>query len=233
MNVFPILLLIVIVSIIFIFVFILKKNDASFYPKQQMAATGEEWMNIVSLINDDLKALREKWYKSMVDYLSKNKEIINPKNVNIVNERIGGKAEFAIKAYQLLTVIDMIAEHIYIPKSQGRNFADLLFEKVCGNQIEYVLEFFKTYSNKVGGEQLASYVFDVAEYMTNSEEGKLLGLYMAPSTAKYDWAVKASVANAFGDADVYSKAMDRMTSVDQEISNRYHVEAWNAEMDRP
>lgn len=231
MNILSILLLIIILVVILFFVFILKRNDTSFYPRQQKKASIEDWPNIVSLINDDLKALREKWYKSMVDYLSSHKELTSQKNIKIVNGKIGGKAEFAIKADQLLTVVSTIAEHAYVPKDQGRGFADLLFEKVCGNQIEYVLELFKTYSNKTGGEQLASYVFDVAEYMTNSEEGKLLGIYMAPSTPKYAWAIKASVANAFGDVDAYRKAIDRMTSVDLELSNKFHVDTQNEEMD--
>jgi hypothetical protein len=113
----------------------------------------ENWIRISSNISKDLENFRNNWFNICVDFLKDAKDkiendetlIINKlgdtSKIEIINDVIDGEAELSIKAYQLYLASGFLAQHEYISKSEGRDFADLLYAQVCGTQIDKCLKF--------------------------------------------------------------------------------------------
>lgn len=104
----------------------------------------EHWSTISLNISKGLEDIRKTWFDSCVKVLqeSSSKKGKDSLAIEIVNIHLGGGADLAIKAYQLYLVSGFLAQHAYIPPSEGKDFADILYAQVCGTQIEECLAFF-------------------------------------------------------------------------------------------
>lgn len=87
-----------------------------------------------------------------------------------LNSTMGGVADLALRAYQLIQSTRLISAQKYIPPSDGQDFADLLWAQVCGTHMDDVFELVDRYHEKPADEA-ERFSFDVARYITCDDDG--------------------------------------------------------------
>ncbi len=151
------------------------------------------WGEIVNNITVGLEHVRQRWFKMCVEGLQQVSSEESP--ITIKKQNIGGNGLRAVKAYQLFLVSYFLAQHRYIPPSQGRDFADLIFAQVCGSDLEGCLQYFARYEGADGGMGLFRFTSDFAVYITETEaplmEAMALGA-TAPTLAHLSHMVLAA-----------------------------------------
>ena len=152
-----------------------------------------EWSAISLSIAKELEKFRSLWFDSCVrtlDRAADKESFYKP----VVISQLGGKADIAIKAYQLYGVSDFLGGHGYIPASDGQDFADLLCGQVCGTQPEQVLDYFFTLHTLYESDpskEMDMFASDVAKYITGTEAG---GAFVETALIKVH--VKQAIARA-------------------------------------
>ena len=150
----------------------------------------EEWSEIALNISKNADQIAHRWFKEAVEKLEDN-------SLEVKNKKLGGEGDLAIKAYSLFISANFIASNEYIARSDGKDFADILFAYVCGNQIEEVLEFFERYYDADGGELIARFSGDVSSYILE-EKLAFAVLFVGPTTIKLGLMINFSIAHYFG-----------------------------------
>jgi hypothetical protein len=140
-----------------------------------------EWGEIVNNITLGLMQVREDWFETCVETL----EDASTDERTIVIQRLtlDGDGLRAANAYQLFLVSSFLAGHRYIPPSQGRDFADLLFAQVCGSDLTDTMEFFVRYQRAPDrGNGLFRFASDIAEHITGNKTPLMEGMAVGAST---------------------------------------------------
>jgi hypothetical protein len=168
--------------------------------------SNREYWSAVSLnIAKRLEDVRKIWFDSCVKILQESAEK-DSLNIDLVHIHLGGKADSAIKAYQLYLVSCFLSQHTYISPSGSKDFGDILYAQVCGTQMEEVLSFFSRYHEVRNSlTQLFHFCSDVAKYITDSKapipEGTII-VSTIPSFIAFNHIV---VASCFGDEKTVKK----------------------------
>ena len=151
----------------------------------------DKWSEIALNISKSADDVAHLWFKEAVQKLKDN-------SLEIKNNELVGEGELAIKAYLLFLSANFIASNEYIARSDGKDFADILFAYICGNQIEEVLEFFGRYVDADGGELIARFSGDVSSHILE-EKSAFAVLFLGPSTIKLGLMIDVYIAKYFGD----------------------------------
>lgn len=171
----------------------------------------ELWAVISFNLSARLEALRREYFEQCVKVIQEYSKEKDEPEMKIVNRELGGKADLAIKAYQLYLTSLFLAHHGYIPKSQGKDFADILYAQVCGTQLVDCLSYFSRYHGAKGGDQLRYFSNDVASYITGNDRPLWEGLLIGPSVIPFTQLVHLTVAEAFGDNKTAEKVSRELT----------------------
>jgi hypothetical protein len=160
----------------------------------------EEWGAISLRIARSLKELRERWFPVCVNGLRESK-------FKVRRASLSGEADRATRAFQLYLVANYLSQHAYIPTSEGRDFADILFAQVCGTELEECLVPFSRYAEVQTdrGAVLFRFSADIARYITGNDTPLPEAMAVAETTPTFGILTHMIVADAFGDMDTVSE----------------------------
>ena len=174
----------------------------------------ENWYAIAQDIAIRMEGVREDWFAACVKNLQdmSHGEDVDSYEIEVKNVHIGGEAELAAKAYQLLLASDCLALHEYIPPREGPDFANILWSLVCGVQLEKCLPYISRYNevwNDGTGKQISRFNIDVASYITDHENPLYEAMCIGPIHLAFYLANHEVVATAFGDVKTVKELRER------------------------
>ena len=163
----------------------------------------ENWYAIALDIAIGMEEVRDYWFAACVKSLQDmpRGEDVDSCEIKVKNVHLGGEAELAAKAYQLRLASDCLAIHEYIPPRDGSDFVNILYNQVCGAQLEKCLPYVSRY-NEVwyDGKRIFRFNIDVASYITDHENPLAEAMYIGSILdLPFALANHEVVATAFGD----------------------------------
>ena len=129
----------------------------------------EEWGVITTAITKNLQEDRTLFFTAYADLCFKRPP--DAEQPPIPNTTLAGSADLSIRAFQLVTVTYTIAENRYVPPSQGKDFADILYAQVCGAQIYDVMKYVRKYDEAVSDRtkmMIALFSLDLIDYIVGT-----------------------------------------------------------------
>jgi len=182
----------------------------------------EDWGVISLRIAKGLEEVRKKWFETLVGIfreMSKKGAWKDPP-ITVKRTNLAGDATHALKAYQLYLVSAFLAKHGYIPPSQGRDFADLLFAQVCGTELEQCLAFFNRYheAHEDPGRQLFRFASDISRYITGNDTSFYESMLVDPTIPVFAWLTHMVVADAFGDQVTVAQLQTKLSEFRAKLS---------------
>ena len=141
-----------------------ERNDTDTAP-EQFGVTA-------NTISTGLERVRESWFAKCVKAMEGNPDC------TVRNRKLGGNADLAIKAFQLLKTVTVIADNQYVSRSDGPFFSDVVFAQVCGNDLERVMAFFNSYVNALNDttSQITRFSVDVVAYISGKDSPDLTSM---------------------------------------------------------
>jgi len=161
-----------------------------------------QWLRICTNIAVALERDREAWFANCLRMLAELKRNAAFSIESEAKSTLGGEADVALRAYQLIQAMRLMSIRKYVPPSEGQDFADLLFAQVCGTELSEVLEVAERYRNRQK-EEATLFGLDVAGYILGGKypAALLLSLEIMPLTQQLTAHTAMIVAAAFGDDD--------------------------------
>ncbi len=161
----------------------------------------KNWRAISLNISKGLDEMRKIWFDSCVEKIQSNLSNKDSPNIEEINTHLEGEAELAIKAYQLYIVSGFLAQHLYIPPSEGKDFADILYAQVCGTKIKEILAFLSSYDEVHGEVEQQTFRFcsDVAKHIMGDKGALAASILIVPSIPSFIAINQYVVAECFGD----------------------------------
>ena len=170
-------------------------------------ASREEWISITTVLAKDLEILGDNSFQRfvrMVEDLSTNDSFKEKEpGFSVVHRTLGGEADLAIKAYELMSVSTALQRYHYIPKSKGTDFSTLLWSQVCGTKLKEVIkqagvyyDFVKTDEDKLPGRV----GLDITTYISGGNKAVVIIVpLLTAEVLTLGGLVQACVAAEFGD----------------------------------
>jgi len=157
-----------------------------------------------------LKYPRKVWFSAQVRAIQELREkhvknLTSPKK--IAKSKLGGEAEIAIKAFQILCVGNFIRSQKYLGSARIDEFIDILCKRVCGNKKDDCILYIENLLEKRKESEIryARFSGEIAEYIMNDED-VLIERELIRNTVDHlrimNWNV---VANFFKDNDTLRK----------------------------
>jgi len=128
-----------------------------------------QWLTISTRIARRFEESRIELFEDCIKHLEQLNTYDSEKQIPLVNKSLSGEAELYLKAFQLMIAVFFLTRRSYIAKSQGQDFADLLFSQVCGTQIAKVDALARELSRKETQMQVPRIASVVARHITNHE----------------------------------------------------------------
>lgn len=168
------------------------------------------WPTLASCISKGLEDYRDIWFSQCIETFQA-RAAIDP-NIKIINTQLEGKAESAIKAYQIFFVTCFLVEHAYIPPSKDKDFADILYAQICGTKLPECMMLFKRYYEveNDGPEQLRRFSSDVAEHITGKENVYDAALSVNVHFADFVGFNHIVLASCFGDRKTVKNVEEKL-----------------------
>ncbi len=121
-----------------------------------------------------------------------------------VHRIIGGKAEIAIKAYELSALSGLLDAMKYIQRPQGHDFCDLVFGQVCGSALSDILGRIRIEDGLTKDARAARFSGDITRFILNMEMDNLgcilIATVIVPALEPmFQCHIGMTVAQAFGD----------------------------------
>ena len=145
-----------------------RANTDAVEEKRICLRTRSEWPLICTKIAKGFEDERQSFFSGSIKIIEEARTWEDPIDIPIVNRRLGGVAELALKAYQLGIASSVVARNAYIPSAEGREFANLLYAQVCGTAIHEVLHFLQSYDEVAKDQHVrdARLAGDIGHYIT-------------------------------------------------------------------
>ena len=175
----------------------------------------ENWRAIAQNIATGMEEVRKDWFATCVKILQDrppDEDAILTRS-EVKNMHLGGKAELAAKAYQLCLASDCLALHEYVSPREGQDFADILYNQVCGKHFKKCLPYLSRY-NEVwrDGKRHFRFSIDVASHITDYESPVSEARDIAKTHLTFAFANHIVVASAFGDVKTVKELQEKMKS---------------------
>ena len=154
-----------------------------------------------------LERVRELWFAECVEVMEGNPDCA------VVNRNLGGNADLAIKALQLLNTVTIIADKQYVSRSNGPFFSDILFAEVCGTGLERVMPFFNRYVSILNDKsaQLMRFSIDIVAYILGNDNPDMHDIVhippLYPAFVRCTWQM---TAYGFGDPDIVKYCQEKL-----------------------
>lgn len=179
--------------------------------------TRDKWGQISLDIAKGLEVARDIWFGVCIEGLTSASEEHSDRDykIKIVEDKLFGNGLQAVKAYQLYLVSIFIAQHTYIKRHEGKDFADLLYAQVCGLDLEECLYYFGRYHEmaKDGGTQLIRFNNDVAKHITGNPAPVIESMMIGAIFPLFVLPVQMVVAEAFGDLKTVAALDEKLSSL--------------------
>lgn len=188
-----------------------------------------QWSAMCLNIGDGLASLRSAFFKDVFESfvaIQKHKEFEG--DIEIKNKNLGGKAELALKAYQVRQVIAILQAKQYIrPDSY---YFDILLGYVCGTDTKGCLIFFERYSEVIDNKatMMLRFCGDIVSYIIGVHHAEAeIAVLRLNSLVEFSFYSEAVVATAFNDHieanKIIKEAKDLLKKIekDREKNNSY------------
>ena len=161
-----------------------------------------QWLRLCTDIATALERDREAWFANCLRMVAEVKRKGLPIEFEVTNSTLGGEADLALRAYQLIQAMRLMSVRKYVPPSEGQDFADLLFAQVCGTRLYEVLEVAERY-RKRQKEEASLFALDVAGHILGGDSVAALGLSLEIMmlTPQLTAHTAIMIAATFGDDD--------------------------------
>lgn len=158
----------------------------------------EEWSEISLIIAQGLEQVRNQWFNQWFPSRWWKRTTLS------------GEAAHATKAWQLYLVSNFLAHHRYIPPSEGRDFADLLYAQVCGTELPECLSFLARYDE--GSTQFGRFILDISRYISPQDAPAAKLLLVASTIPRFTDLIHLVVVAAFGDSKSVSQLQAKLSA---------------------
>ncbi len=176
----------------------------------------EEWSELSLMIAQGLEQARTQWFQTLIDFFcgTTKDRIIEELQITVKHTTLSGEAAHATKAWQLYLVSNFLAHHRYIPPSEGRDFADLLYAQVCGTELSNCLSFLARYDEVTGDRstQLGRFGLDISRYITGQDAPLMESLLVASTLPQFTVVIHLVVAAAFADSKTVSELQAKLSA---------------------
>jgi hypothetical protein len=169
------------------------------------------WPQAVGKMVGPLADARSVWFDGLIlafDRESRSGGVPKPLGLSLE-----GDGEAALIGFQLYLVLGKVAEHQYIPRDRGTEFADALFPSVCGRAGDGPRHYFVRYWDAQNDRAvlLLRFGLDMAKHIA----GKVADSTMAPAFVgaaipMLSDLTQIAVADAFGDTGTVRAAELRL-----------------------
>ena len=178
----------------------------------RMGLRRDLWAAVSLRIAKELQEFRKGWFEDCVGEVrrSSEKDESEADCLIIKHTELSGEALHACRAFQLYLISGYLAQHSYIPPSQGREFADLLSAHVCATELDKCDVFLRRYAEDGidGGTTVFRFSADVARYITGKDEPLWESLVIGASVPLFGTITHIIVAEAFGDYATAARLAD-------------------------
>lgn len=159
----------------------------------------KDWPVISTTIAKYLEVARSDQFNTIVATLQKLAS--DDHEIRVTNTQLGGKADVAMKALQLYSVVPFLVKRGYMSKKEVFDFQELLYADVCGPQIDECHEFLLCYivPETDVGRQLYRFAGRVAEYITDSQAPLIEATVIMYGVLYFLNFTQVAVACAFSD----------------------------------
>jgi hypothetical protein len=176
----------------------------------------DQWGRISLDITKGLEEARNIWFELCVEILRSASEDNSNKDykIKIIQKKLTGNGLQAVKAYQLYWASVFIGHKAYIPRHEGKDFADILYAQVCGLELEECLHYFDRYHEmtKHGGTQLIRFTNDVARHITGNPAPLIESMIIGETFPLFSLSVQIIVAEAFGDLKTVAALNEKLSA---------------------
>jgi len=156
-----------------------------------------EWKGICSRMSQGLHEVKKEWFKSCLSAVKDAEKKGN--SSKIVNHDLSENISQAMNAFQLLQVQNILAEKQYISPEEGRDFVTMLYDSVCGNEVDKCLEYLGRYYEAGDlGQQLFRVAADITQGIT-SEKDPVIAMSITNFVPVWGIFSKMIVSETFND----------------------------------
>jgi hypothetical protein len=157
--------------------------------------------------------MREKWFGMCVGVLqdaSKDPEA----DFSVVKSQLRGNGDAALRAFQVLSLLNYMAQKRYVPPEKGHIFADTLCALVFQDMEDECFDYFDRYSSRIEDVTTLGFSFnsDIAKYVTQSEDVLLPALALAPFTEFFVLQSHLVLADCFNDKKEAKAKMNALSN---------------------
>lgn len=170
----------------------------------------EEWNEVCSILSEKFSDLRKQQFQIYIEWLKNAESELDGNPIEIVNSHLGKEAIYAMKAYQMVEAMGVIASQMYISPEDGEDFADLLNAYVCGEDVLKCKDYFTRYWDLASdkGRQIFAVTTDIAKYITGHDTVVQEALIIADPFVSYSLMVDAYIALTFNDEESAEKLFE-------------------------
>jgi hypothetical protein len=190
-------------------------------PSEQTEAGGhrDDWVRISNHIARCLAHDAKSWFEHVLQEVTKAGPEDSSLKVVPARTSLDGDAILAITAFQLIAATRFIGTLRYIAEPDGRDFADLMWARVCGDRLDEVIARVRYYQEvKDDQEALWSrFATNVMEHILGEESPFLLVLSVVMQTTFPELIghVGSIVADAFDDEETFNDLQRQMRNMRQ------------------
>lgn len=159
-----------------------------------------KWDNICSQIAQELFEVRNEWFQSCLK-TAKCADAYGSKS-KIVNYELDTNISQSMNAFMLLQVQDILSKKQYISPEQGRDFVSMLYDYVCGDNIDKCIEYLHNYDEvrEDIGTQFYRIASDIVKGITH-ENDPAIAMGIVPFLPSWGLISKMTVSKIFNDED--------------------------------
>lgn len=162
-----------------------------------------EWLSICTQMTVWFEEERLRFFSNIIKRIDSLGRGAEPIKIPFVRQTLRGKAELALKGFQLFIAVGDIEQNAYIARSNGRNFTSLLFAQVGGIHLEDTFRYADSYKEVVNDSSMVicRLISDVVRDITNDNIEAVCYCYML---LNHDVTLlmimtKIAIASAFDD----------------------------------
>lgn len=176
-----------------------------------------EWKDICSRMSQGLAEVKKEWFISCLNAVKDAKK--HGGTSKIMNSELSGNISQAMNAFQLLQVQNILAEKQYISPENGRDFVTMLYDYVCGGEVEKCLEYLHSYyeTEEDLGTQFFRVSSDITQGITN-EKDPAIAMGIVHFVPVWGLFSKMIVSETFNDKDTTQQLMQQREQYMKKIS---------------
>jgi hypothetical protein len=149
----------------------------------------------------EFEHIRRSWYeKCAASIYERWMEALDERELNVVSRGIGGLAEQALRAQQLMLCHDIVERRQYLDTKSSREFLDIMSASVCGGDLDSCRNLIERYRGADQATGLFRFSADVARHIVDLEKPLMAATIVAAMFQSLVVGTRFVVASSFGDS---------------------------------